>query len=62
MNLSKCQVFTPYDTVHYMLDRVGYIENVFGKRIIDNSCGTGNILVEVVKRFVSDAKKKKMNK
>lgn len=62
MNLSKCQVFTPRDTVHYMLDRVGYIENVFGKRIIDNSCGTGNILVEVVKRFISDAKKKKMNK
>jgi tRNA1(Val) A37 N6-methylase TrmN6 len=40
-----------------MLDKIDYTSNVFGKKIIDNSCGTGNILVEVVERFIIDAKK-----
>ncbi len=62
MDLSKCQIFTPTDTVKYMLDRIDYIDNIFGKHIIDNSCGTGNILVEVVERFIADAKKTRKRK
>lgn len=62
MDLSKCQIFTPTDTVKYMLDKIDYTNNLFGKRIIDNSCGTGNILIEVVKRFIADAKKSKKRK
>lgn len=62
MELSKCQIFTPSDTVQYMLDKIDYTNNLFGKRIIDNSCGTGNILIEVVKRFIADAKKSKKRK
>ena len=57
MDLSKCQIFTPSHIVKYMLDKIDYTSNVFGKKIIDNSCGTGNILVEVVERFIIDAKK-----
>ena len=57
MDLSKCQIFTPSHIVKYMLDKIDYTSNVFGKKIIDNSCGTGNILVEVVERFILDAKK-----
>ena len=57
MDLSKCQIFTPSHIVKYMLDKIDYTSNVFGKKIIDNSCGTGNILVEVVERFIADAKK-----
>ncbi len=54
MNLKKCQIFTPKKTVAYMLDQIGYTEQVFGKRIVDNSCGNGPILIEVVKRFIAD--------
>jgi len=62
MDLSKCQIFTPPHIVKYMLDRIDYTSNVFGKKIIDNSCGTGNILVEVVERFIIDAKKSRKHK
>ncbi len=62
MNLSKCQVFTPNHIVKYMLDKIDYKSNIFGKKIIDNSCGTGNILVEVVERFIADAKKSRKHK
>lgn len=62
MDLSKCQIFTPPHIVKYMLDKIDYTSNVFGKKIIDNSCGTGNILVEVVERFIADAKKAKRKK
>ena len=62
MDLSKCQIFTPSHIVKYMLDKIDYTSNVFGKKIIDNSCGTGNILVEVVERFILDAKKARKKK
>ena len=62
MDLSKCQIFTPPHIVKYMLDKIDYTSNVFGKKIIDNSCGTGNILVEVVERFIMDAKKSRKHK
>lgn len=39
----KCQVFTPADYVEELLDSVGYTENLYGKRILENSCGDGNI-------------------
>ena len=63
MDLSKCQIFTPDYIVKYMLDKIDYTSNIYGKKIVDNSCGTGNILVEVVERFILDAKKvRKKNK
>lgn len=62
MDLNKCQIFTPSHIVKYMLDKIDYTSNVFGKKIIDNSCGTGNILVEVVERFIVDAKKSRKHK
>ncbi|MBE6673594.1 MAG: SAM-dependent methyltransferase [Ruminococcaceae bacterium] len=59
MDLSKCQIFTPPHIVKYMLDKIDYTSKIFNKKIIDNACGTGNILVEVVERFIADAKKSK---
>lgn len=50
----KCQVFTPYEYVQQLLDNVGYINNLYNKRIAENSCGDGNILVEIVKRYIDD--------
>ena len=52
----KCQVFTPHDYVEKLLDSVGYRHNLHGKKIIENSCGDGNILSVVVQRYIDDCK------
>ena len=52
----KCQAFTPNDYVKELLDSVGYIDNLYGKKILENSCGDGNILVEVVQRYIDDCR------
>lgn len=62
MDLNKCQKFTPQHIVKYMLDKINYASNVFGKKIVDNSCGTGNFLVEVARRFITDAQNAKKSK
>ena len=62
MNLKDCQVFTPIDTVKYMLDLIEYNEEIFGKTIIDFSCGCGNFLVETVRRFIEDGTAKNISK
>lgn len=49
---TKCKVFTPLSVANYMLDAIGYTGNVYGKKIVDNSCGAGNILYAVVKRYI----------
>ncbi len=54
----KCQVFTPADYVDKLLDNVGYIENLYGKRILENSCGDGNVLAVVVQRYINDCRKR----
>ena len=61
MNL-KCQVFTPQDYVEKLLDDVGYTNNLKGKRILENSCGDGNILVVVVQRYIADCKSKGLSR
>lgn len=52
----KCQVFTPQDYVEKILDDVGYISNLYGKKVLENSCGDGNILAKVVERYIADGK------
>ena len=49
-----CQVFTPIKNVKELLDWCGYKHELYGKKIIENSCGDGNILKEVVKRYIDD--------
>lgn len=53
--IKKCQVFTPAQNVKELLDSVGYITNLYGKKVIENACGDGNILKEIVKRYIEDA-------
>ena len=50
----KGQVFTPAHLVNNILDLCGYNtpEAIIGKHIIDNSCGDGAFLIEVVRRFI----------
>jgi len=51
----KCQVFTPAKIVGELLDAVGYEKNLYGKKVIENACGNGNILTEIVRRYIADA-------
>lgn len=51
----NCQIPTPSEYVKAMLDYAGYKKNLFGKRILENSCGEGNILCEIVRRYIEDA-------
>lgn len=50
----KCQVFTPENYVRELLDSVGYTNHLYGKKLLENSCGDGNILVAVVQRYIDD--------
>lgn len=51
----NCKVYTPDSWVNILLDQVGYREDLHGKRVLENSCGTGNILRRVVERYILDS-------
>lgn len=53
-NKGKCQKFTPAEVVESMLDLADYNHNLLGKRILEYSFGSGNILKVVVKRYIED--------
>lgn len=55
----KCQIFTPENYVKELLDSVGYCKDILDKTILENSCVDGNILVEIVKRYIKEAIKQK---
>lgn len=60
--IKKCQVFTPVQNVNELLNAVGYTCNLYGKRVIENACGDGSILKEIVKRYIEDSMNNKRNK
>lgn len=51
----KCQVFTPAKNVKELLDAVGYKKDLHEKSVIENACGDGNILAEIVRRYIKDS-------
>lgn len=55
----NCQIFTPENYVELLLDNIDYNTNLYGKRILENACGDGNILTVIVKRYIADCKKNK---
>ncbi len=55
----NCQVPTPIQYVEQMLDNIGYKHNLWGHKVLENSCGEGNILIEIVKRYIADTKEKR---
>lgn len=57
MKIIKCQVQTPDKYVDYILDIAGYNKNIVGKKVLENSFGEGNFLVEIVRRYIIAAKK-----
>ena len=56
---SNCQIPTPQKYVQQMLGYVDYSKKLYGKKVLENSCGEGNILLEVVKRYIESAKSEK---
>lgn len=50
------KIFTPNNIVKKMLNISGYKKELHGKKILENSCGTGNFLSEVVKRYIRDGR------
>lgn len=53
---TKCQVFTPDNYVEELLNSIGYNQNITGKKILENSCGDGNILSVIVQRYIFDCR------
>ncbi len=51
----KCQIFTPAEKVSRMLDMAGYADDLFGKKVLENSCGDGEFLVQIAERYITDA-------
>lgn len=49
---NNCQVPTPPKYVDELLDYVGYTHNLYNKSVLENSCGEGNILKEIVRRYI----------
>lgn len=60
MVIDRCKVFTPRDYVLDLLNKANYKNNLFGKKVLENSCGEGNILVEIVRRYILSCKKQRM--
>lgn len=57
------KVYTPSFIVKNILDLSGYVnDNIVEKHVIDNSCGDGSFLVEVVRRYCLEARRKNIEK
>lgn len=54
-NKKKCQKFTPINEVNDMLDLAGYTHGLLGKKILEYSFGSGNIIKQIVRRYIVDA-------
>lgn len=54
-NKKKCQKFTPINEVNDMLDLAGYTHGLLGKKVLEYSFGSGNIIKQIVKRYIVDA-------
>ena len=51
----RCQQCTSEEIANEMLDFLGYQQNLYGRTLLENSCGEGNILCLAVERYIRDA-------
>lgn len=58
----KCQIFTPDDIVKSMLDHLGYSDHLYGKTILESSCGNGQFLKEIVIRYIKDCESRGLSR
>lgn len=59
--IDKCQIFTPDEYAHKLLDYAEYKKNLYGKKILENSCGDGQILKIIVERYIVDSLKNNLD-
>lgn len=52
---TRCQQFTSSEISNKMLDMIDYKTDLYGKKVLENSCGEGNILGLVVERYILDS-------
>ena len=45
-----------------LLDEVEYKNNLYNKKVLENSCGNGNVLEEIVIRYINDCERKNYKK
>lgn len=58
----NCKIYTPKEMVKKLLSLCGYKNKlILGKHVLDNSCGQGAILKEVVTNYIKAARRIKMN-
>jgi adenine-specific DNA-methyltransferase len=55
------KVYTPYWIVNFILDNIGYKNEINRKKIVDPSCGEGNFLVIVAERLIKDGIKNNLD-
>lgn len=58
----KCQIFTPDDIVRGMLNNLGYSDHLYGKTILESSCGNGQFLKEIVIRYIKDCESRGLSR
>ena len=51
----KCQIFTPEKNVNELLDWCGYKNNLYGKKVLENSCGDGQVLTKIIERYIKNS-------
>ena len=49
----NCKVYTPREYVDEVLNAIEYSDNLFGKSVLENSCGIGDILCTIVERYIA---------
>ncbi|MFH0854099.1 MAG: transcriptional repressor LexA [bacterium] len=50
------QFYTPEPIIDYILDQVGYVNNIENKKIIDISCGSGGFTTRAANRLINQLK------
>lgn len=58
MDYKQSQIFTPVKYVNILLDEINYSNNLYGKKILENSCGNGAILSIIIERYIKDLSNK----
>lgn len=48
----NCKIYTPKEYVEEVLDAIGYSDNLYGRSVLENSCGIGDILCTIVERYI----------
>lgn len=61
-NRAKCQKFTPEKMVAKLLEIIDYSTDLYGKKVLENSFGNGNILIAIVEKYIKECLKSGLEK